>query len=134
MRAPHLLRTAAAGLLISAGVGVAQPPPPRALSPLERAEANRRIAFVLQGPPPQVELGGAGGEARLEGSPEPAAAAAGTEPEGGDAAPVADAGTTPEAAGTIPDLAEDTSPSVAPVEKTIRPLPRPEGLKAGDNQ
>jgi len=44
MRAPHLLRTAAAGLLISAGVGVAQPPPPRALSPLERAEANRRIA------------------------------------------------------------------------------------------
>jgi len=97
-------------------------------------EANRRIAFVLQGPPPQAELGGAGGEARLEGSPEPAAAAAGTEPEGGDAAPVADAGTTPEAAGTIPDLAEDTSPSVAPVEKTIRPLPRPEGLKAGDNQ
>lgn len=96
-------------------------------------EANRRIAFVLQGPPPQAELGGAGGEARLEGSTELAAPAAESE-DGTEGAAVADADAAPEAAGTIPDLAEDTSPSVAPVEKTIRPLPRPEGLKAGDNQ
>lgn len=104
-------------------------------------EANRRIAFVLQGPPPQAELGGAGGEARLEGSSEPIAVVPDAGPADSTAAPVADATAAPapatvppEAAVSAPDFAEDTSPSVAPIEKTIRPLPRPEGLKAEDNQ
>lgn len=101
-------------------------------------EKNRRIAFVLQGPPPQAELGGAGGDARLEGSAEPDAdpspAAVGVEPAVDSAAPVADADATPGSAGGTQDFAGDTSPSVAPVEKTIRPLPRPEGLAAKENQ
>jgi len=42
MRAPHSLRIVAVGLLASAATGFAQPP--RAPSPLERAELNRRIA------------------------------------------------------------------------------------------
>jgi len=106
----------------------------------EGREANRRIAFVLQGPPPQAELGGAGGEARLEGSSEPIATVPDAVPADGTAAPAAVTGLTapaaaaPEAEGTAPEVAEDTSPSFAPVEKTIRPLPRPEGLKAEDTQ
>lgn len=81
-------------------------------------EANRRIAFVLQGPPPAAEAGGAGAEARQEGATDPGVVPAGTEAEDGAAAPVEDA--------------EDATPSFAPVEKTIRPLPRPEDLKAED--
>ena len=97
-------------------------------------EANRRIAFVLQGPPPQAVVGGAGGEARLEGYSEPDATVAGTDPAVDSAAPEANADATAGAADGTSDFAEDTSPSVAPVEKTIRPLPRPEGLKAEDTE
>lgn len=100
----------------------------------EGREANRRIAFVLQGPPPQAELGGAGGEARLEGSSDAAAATPAADVAGGTEAASVDAGTPLESADGAPDFTEDTSPSVAPVEKTIRPLPRPEGLKAGDTE
>ncbi|NJS39076.1 MAG: hypothetical protein HC783_08735 [Rhodobacteraceae bacterium] len=32
-----------------------------------------------------------------------------------------------------PDFSGDTRPSVAPTEKTIRPLPRPEGLAPQEN-
>ncbi len=102
----------------------------------EGREANRRIAFVLQGAPPQAELGGAGGEARLEGSTEATATGADAMPADGAAAPAADSGTAPKAEGGTPVVTvdEDTSPSFAPVEKTIRPLPRPEGLKAEDTE
>lgn len=64
-------------------------------------EANRRIEFVLKG-------------SQSEASDAPA-----TDPEPSNAAPQqtgADGG---------PDFSGDTSPSVAPTDKTIRPLPRP---------
>ena len=75
--------------------------------------ANRRIEFVLQEP-------------AASAAPEAEAAVAG-QPEDGqpeDAAPeTATDAAQPEAG---PDFSNDTSPSVAPTEKTIRPLPRPE--------
>lgn len=94
----------------------------------EGREANRRIEFVLLGPPPVAETGGAGGEARLEGLTvvlPPGDQAVAVAPAEAPAAP---------AAGTVPDFSGDTSPSVAPTEKTIRPLPRPKGLQAEDSQ
>lgn len=84
----------------------------------EGREANRRIEFVLKGVP-SVET------VPLD-TPPPAGA---TPEDAGSAAP-AEAGTTATAA---PDGAEDTSPSVAPTEKTIRPLPRPADLKAAED-
>jgi OOP family OmpA-OmpF porin len=43
----------------------------------------------------------------------------------------AGAAAAPEApAPAAPDFSGDTSPSVAPTDKTIRPLPRPEDLEA----
>jgi OOP family OmpA-OmpF porin len=100
----------------------------------EGREANRRIAFVLQGAPPQAELGGAGGEARLEGTTDADLAAAPADAIAADTEGAAGADASAKPADGTPELAEDTSPSVAPVEKTIRPLPRPEGLKAGDTE
>lgn len=88
----------------------------------EGREANRRIEFVLQGPPPVAEIGGAGGEARLEG-------AVIELPPADQAVVVATAGDVDGAVAAPGDGTLDTSPSVAPTEKTIRPLPRPEGLK-----
>ncbi len=70
-------------------------------------EVNRRIEFTLKG------------------APGAAAAAEGTALPGGSkvATPAAD----------TPDFAADTSPSVAPAEKTIRPLARPADLAGKDN-
>ncbi len=98
----------------------------------EGRDANRRIEFVLLGLPPAAETGGAGGEARLEGL-------TGVMPSGDQTTVVPPADSTaaavePPAAGTPPDFSGDTSPSVAPTEKTIRPLPRPEGLKAEESE
>ena len=96
----------------------------------EGREANRRIEFVPLGPPPVAKTGGAGSDARLEGQ------TVILPPEGATVAAAVDVSATgtPEAAGTKPVFTDDTSPSVAPTEKTIRPLPRPEGLKAEDSE
>ena len=96
----------------------------------EGRDANRRIEFVLLGPPPVAETGGAGGEARLEGLTVvvPPGDQTTVTPTADDSAAVV----TP-ADGTPPDFSGDTSPSVAPTEKTIRPLRRPEGLKAASD-
>jgi len=127
----------------------------------EGREANRRIEFVLQGPPPLAKGGTAGAEVRLEAAPEQSAvaplsgaqeavtdkaldpgaaadanddtAAAAAPADGGEGAAPADAGAD-TAAAPAPDFSSDTSPSVAPTEKTIRPLPRPAGLAPEDNQ
>jgi OmpA-OmpF porin, OOP family len=79
-------------------------------------EANRRIEFVLTSLPGPAEP--VSGDGRID--PAPQTPAAGT----GAAA----------AAGSAPDFTADTSPSVAPTEPTIRPLPRPDGLSAQENQ
>jgi OmpA-OmpF porin, OOP family len=114
----------------------------------EGREANRRIEFVLRGIDAAAEPVGA-----VAAVVAPAAAA--------DAGPAAEAGTTrpesadggeaeaPDAAGSAgedtadpapevgiaaaPDFSADSSPSVAPVEKTIRPQPRPDDLEAGES-
>uniref|UniRef100_UPI00286CACF1 OmpA family protein n=1 Tax=Tabrizicola sp. TaxID=2005166 RepID=UPI00286CACF1 len=80
-------------------------------------EANRRIEFVLKG---------------VAASAAPAAAAV---PDGqADATADVAAVPTPEPAAddaaTGPDFSDNTSPSVAPTEKTIRPLPRPTPAEA----
>ena len=75
-------------------------------------EANRRIEFVLKGVPTVETL-------PLDAvPPAPEAVAEGAAATAEAAAPA-----------VVP---EDTSPSVAPTEKTIRPLPRPADLKAAD--
>jgi OOP family OmpA-OmpF porin len=85
-------------------------------------EANRRIEFVLQGLP-VAELGGAPDEASS------------TDGTGATApAPAPTAAASGEEASPTPDFSGNISPSVAPTEKTIRPLPRPEGLEAGEDQ
>jgi len=88
-------------------------------------EANRRIEFVLKGTP------AAAPETVTETATETSAESAdpGSAPA---AAPDADGSPAPAAAG--PDFSGDTSPSVAPTEKTIAPKPRPDGLKAQENQ
>ncbi len=119
-------------------------------------EANRRIEFVLQGVPAASAAETADGttgpervEARLD-APAGAEAGAATSAdttgsegpdakpaEGGDQTPTAAAGAAgaPAAlAGAVPDFSGDTSPSVAPTEKTIRPLPRSEDLEAEESQ
>jgi OOP family OmpA-OmpF porin len=89
----------------------------------EGREANRRIEFVLRGTALASEAG------PVVDATAPDAPA----PTGDAAAPDTPAPDTPApAAATAPDFSGDTSPSVAPTEKTIRPLPRPEGLKAED--
>lgn len=91
----------------------------------EGREANRRIEFVLKGLP--------------VAQPDQTAAVA-DDPAGETAAGAGNetAPATPEAAAAAaadgPDFSNDTSPSVAPAEKTIRPLPRPEDLEAGEDQ
>jgi OOP family OmpA-OmpF porin len=86
----------------------------------EGREANRRIEFVLKSVPLSAEAGS--GDTRTAGASAGAAGAAG-------------AGDTPApGVSEAPDFSADTSPSVAPTEPTIRPLPRPEGLPAQDNQ
>ncbi len=78
-------------------------------------EANRRIEFALKG--------------ALAAAAVPAPAA-----DGGTASlPPTDPPGTDDAPAAVPDLSSDTSPSVAPTDKTIRPLPRPAGLAAEDN-
>jgi OmpA-OmpF porin, OOP family len=94
----------------------------------EGREANRRIEFILIGPPTAAEGGAAGAETRLEGGSQvlgeaPPAPASGEAQAG--AAP-------PSAPETEPGA--DAGPSFAPTEITIRPLSRPEGLTAEENQ
>jgi OmpA-OmpF porin, OOP family len=112
----------------------------------EGREANRRIEFVLIGPPilansgqeaapsaeevPQAGTDAAPTEANpneAPGAPESAASPTEAAPQT-PSAPVA-ATAANEAA---PDFSTDTSPSVAPTEKTRRAKPRPAGLKAQD--
>lgn len=95
-------------------------------------EANRRIEFVLQGDhaalvqdsaPPATPDGGASADgAAAPGAPAPEATAAPAAPDGATALATGGA-----------DFSNDTSPSVAPTEKTIRPLPRPADLEAGED-
>jgi OOP family OmpA-OmpF porin len=73
-------------------------------------EANRRIEFTL-----------IGGPERPTANASPAAAAAAAV-----AAAEAPAVETPAAEPAAPDFSGDDSPSVAPVEKTLRPQPRPD--------
>ncbi len=75
----------------------------------EGREANRRIEFVLKGVPATADA---------------------AVPAEADAAVPADTAGEAEA----PDFSEDGSPSVAPTEKTIRPLPRPSELAVEDDQ
>lgn len=110
----------------------------------EGREANRRIEFVLKG----VQ----GAEVAAEAAPADADASPVTAPAEGEAAPAAGTEAAPEEAApqpataaegapeadapapaAAPDFSGDTSPSVAPTEKTIRPLPRPEDLEAEGN-
>jgi OOP family OmpA-OmpF porin len=102
-------------------------------------EANRRIEFVLKGVPVAEA---AAPEAPLPAdTPPPAAGETGAPPEN-PALPDPEATATPETAADPepaptpdpapsagPDFSGDTSPSVAPTEKTLRPLPRPEDLQ-----
>ncbi len=84
----------------------------------EGREANRRIEFVLKGVPEVAAVA-------AEDIPAPGAEAAPATP---DAATPAETVAEAPAPATGPDFSGDTRPSVAPTEKTIRPLPRPEGL------
>jgi OmpA-OmpF porin, OOP family len=118
-------------------------------------EANRRIEFVLKGVQGATEAGpaaavpagpAADGSATGTAAPpaNPATAAADGTTDGAEPAPADDAEAAPPAGAGIeaattgepaapaaaPDFSGDTSPSVAPTEKTIRPLPRPEGTGA----
>jgi OmpA-OmpF porin, OOP family len=81
-------------------------------------EANRRIEFVLTGQGAVAVDGDAQAADPAQGSAPPANPA-------GSAAVAVDGGT--------PDFSGDTSPSVAPTEKTLRPLPRPAELEAGED-
>ncbi len=92
----------------------------------EGREANRRIEFVLQAV--------AGAEGTAEAAPVDAPA-----PADAEAAP--DAADVPDAAPSAPVAAAEggpefpnaDGPSVAPEEKTLRPLPRPEDLEAEES-
>lgn len=84
----------------------------------EGREANRRIEFVLKGVP------------SVETVPLDTPPPAGARPEDAGDAASAEVGAT---ATVAPEGAEDTGPSVAPAEKTIRPLPRPADLKAAED-
>ncbi len=80
-------------------------------------EANRRIEFVLKG-----------SNSTVASTDTPAASAdADVDADADDAAP---AQPGPEGG---PDFSGDTSPSVAPTEKTIRPLPRPADAAAQED-
>jgi OOP family OmpA-OmpF porin len=96
----------------------------------EGREANRRIEFVPKGV--SAEATAAGAAAPVADGTDAAAAVTPPAPEGGPAsAGSAAAGAAAEApAPAAPDFSGDTSPSVAPSEKTIRPLPRPDDLAA----
>ncbi len=89
-------------------------------------EANRRIEFVLKGTPVVAEAAAAAATPRDGETPAEAAL-------GVAAAPAEVTGTGAVATGGGPDFSADTSPSVAPTEKTLRPLPRPEDLEAEDS-
>jgi OOP family OmpA-OmpF porin len=103
----------------------------------EGREANRRIEFVLKGvgDTAVAEAAPGGADAQQPADPTPEAVA-----EVPDAVGAAQAAESPAEASnaqpaaaspaTAPDFSGDTSPSVAPTEKTIRPLPRPEDLEA----
>jgi OOP family OmpA-OmpF porin len=94
----------------------------------EGREANRRIEFVLQGTTAAAIAAPTAEPDRTAAPPvEGPPAAAPTDP----VAPPAPDAEAARAEG--PDFSSDTSPSVAPVEKTIRPLPRPAALEAGDS-
>ena len=97
----------------------------------EGREANRRIEFLLKGVP-------AAAPAAVPADTPPQAAAETTAPPENPAAADPDPAPdpAPDAAAALtegPDFSADTSPSVAPTEKTLRPLPRPEDLKAEGN-
>lgn len=107
----------------------------------EGREANRRIEFVLKGvgdtAVAEVEATPEGTDA--EQRAEPATDAVAEVQEAVEAAEAAESPAEAPAASTeaspaaAPDFSGDTSPSVAPTEKTIRPLPRPEGIGAEGN-
>ncbi|WP_245875435.1 OmpA family protein [Tabrizicola aquatica] len=92
----------------------------------EGREANRRIEFVLKG----VQAA----ETLPSGAPPPATQAPEAVAEAATTATEAPAATSDSAAEAAPAGQADTSPSVAPTEKTIRPLPRPADLEAGEDE
>jgi OOP family OmpA-OmpF porin len=99
----------------------------------EGREANRRIEFVLKGVPEVAAVAAEDTAApEAEAAPDAGETGAAPPPATPEEAAPADAAaeaTAEEPAPTAgPDFSGDTSPSVAPTEKTIRPLPRPEGL------
>ncbi|MBL9050043.1 MAG: OmpA family protein [Tabrizicola sp.] len=101
----------------------------------EGREANRRIEFVLKGATTTADPAlspAADAQPADPAATDPAATATEAAAPAPTSDPVAPA-TEAEAPAVTPDFSGDTSPSVAPTEKTIRPLPRPEGLKAEDN-
>jgi OOP family OmpA-OmpF porin len=110
----------------------------------EGREANRRIEFVLRGveaaavaEAPEAAAAPKEAGAETTATDEAQAPDAAGDPGADAPAPApeaADAEAAPEAgASAAPDFSGDTSPSVAPVEKTIRPLPRPDDLEAGES-
>ena len=105
-------------------------------------EANRRIEFVLKGATAAAGAAEPRSESAASAEAAPDDAAAGTGKPAATVAPdaPAPAGQSEEKAAESvpppatggPDFSADISPSVAPTEKTIRPLPRPEGLPSQD--
>ena len=87
-------------------------------------EANRRIEFVLKGVPVAEALTPDASPPATQ-APEAVAEATATESA---------AAITEIPAEAAPAGQADTSPSVAPTEKTIRPLPRPADLEAAEDQ
>ena len=97
-------------------------------------EANRRIEFVLKGvqseTAPATVTPADGTTAALTEAETANAATGGAQPPAPADGATTAAEVAPTPAATAPDFSSDTSPSVAPTEKTIRPLPRPDGIKA----
>jgi OOP family OmpA-OmpF porin len=95
----------------------------------EGREANRRIEFVLKGVPEAAPTEATPTEAAPADAPAPAASETTAPPENPATAEPAATATPDPAPADGPDFSADTSPSVAPTEKTLRPLPRPEDLQ-----
>jgi OmpA-OmpF porin, OOP family len=105
----------------------------------EGREANRRIEFVLIGPPTPAPTGTARVEARLDPAPDLGAilteVAPVDVPAEGAVAPTPPETNVDAAADIAPaGAAEDERPSVAPTEKTIRPKSRPDDLTTQEDQ
>ena len=102
---------------------------PEAMADAGQAPAAEPTAAPAEGQPEAADAP-AGADAPAETAAQPEAESQ-TDPDGQtEPAPAADPAADPEGG---PDFSNDTSPSVAPTEKTIRPMPRPEGLAAQES-